>query len=52
MRFRKFKKNYLVIRDMETNKYKTFPKMKSSQTVKKTSGTQKVTKCDKDFRLR
>jgi hypothetical protein len=34
---------------MKTIKDKTFPKMKSSQTVQKTSGTQKVTKFDKAF---
>jgi hypothetical protein len=34
---------------MKINKYKTFPKMKSSQIVKNTSGTQKVTKFHKDF---
>jgi hypothetical protein len=34
---------------MKTNKDKTFPKMKLSQSVQKTSGTQKVTKFDKAF---
>jgi hypothetical protein len=37
------------MRVMKTNKDKTFPKTKSSQTVQKTSGTQKVTKFDKSF---
>jgi hypothetical protein len=36
---------------METNKDKQFPKMKSIHTMKKTSGTQKVTNVDKDFRV-